>query len=782
MKNLFLFILSFLVSLTGFAQDVGKQYFEDDSALGGDAVIKSASVDVAHDEISKTFEIEILEDGAYYLDAWMVAPLTKEGYSEYKIAVNNVLSGFTFKPQTDGWQSLALTDAKKSAATVNLVKGTNMISVIGKGPEIPNVEFVKLSSNLSKSGISDSNYRAFVESVKSNALNELIGNNPVEISSNRGVSGEIYTYYLDIPVLYTTNYDFNFIAGETVKITTNPGLTSPALNHAIEFFNTANPETYSWHSSTSSGNGSLTVTIPVKGTYHLCLRIPPSNSTTFSAMSGFVNLTVNNSSYANSMVSNSVYAPVTVNYSTPSNFYICKISVGNPYLYLENSLGNISAFSSGYGVTSDGYQWGRNSRIITNLTNISYGHVFAGTTNIPSMKCDLYMGLAPVSSSYQDMFDFFPLLPLDNSFFSGTATDNYKCIDWSVGKTYATYWLSTNDITAWDNYYKSYGYTRVGATAENAAIALWMLNGEVTHASVRKHSTTTIPHGFEWESKCGGYVRIMHTRDALNGNRYGSIAYYYQPISGSVSMNFSDASYTSSLRESNFSISDLNQIASLKGQISAIIITDFNANYLVWKNTWRRPEIAIYSNPYKYAESTEYESLLNYCMKYGKAIWPLLIDKLVQKDILVLNLLKDLTYGGNRKFIGDITPSIPVEIGNPLPSLYSNLVDYCKGLLAKEEINIQKSIRDISTEEKETFEANVTVDNSGDLLLSLHSEKNEKAVVAIYDVFGRQEYKANHNLSRGNQTVMINTSNFKKGIYVVKVTIGNKTKSQTISI
>ncbi|MCL1932573.1 MAG: hypothetical protein FWF53_01990 [Candidatus Azobacteroides sp.] len=321
MKNLIIFILSFFAYLSGFAQDMTeKRFFEDNPKLGGDVVIKSSSVKVENDEIHKIFEIESLGEGAYYMDAWIAAPFTKDGYPEYQVAVNGVLTGFTFKPQTDGWHSLALTDAKKSNAAIAL--------------------------------------------------------------------------------------------------------------------------------------------------------------------------------------------------------------------------------------------WGVKST-----------------------------------------------LP------NGQISHNFR------------------------------------------------------HASVRKNTVNPNPHGFEWESKCGNLSRIMHTRDAVSGGvdmwNYGSILYYYRPKSGIV--NFSPPA-TSANQESSFSVSDLNRVVTLKNQISTVVLSGFEEKYRAWEKIWSRPELAIQSNPYLYALSTEYESLLKYCTKYGKAIWPLLIDKLAQGDLFIVNLLKDITYGGKRSFTDDIMPAVPVEI------------------------------------------------------------------------------------------------------------------------
>ncbi|MCL1932349.1 MAG: T9SS type A sorting domain-containing protein, partial [Candidatus Azobacteroides sp.] len=533
----------------------------------------------------------------------------------------------------------------------------------------------------------------------------------------------------------------------------------------------------------------------------LCLHIPPTNypQTLPWALSGLVNITVNNQLYGNCIVTNSILTAVSGGYPTPANFFTCKLKGGgDTWLLLEDNSGKIRAFNDDGGTTSDGYSWGNASRITTYLTNISAGYVFSYSSNNPVLECDLYMGLAaPTSNIFgTDIYGNgikFPELNLNNSFVSAPA-GNYFCYHWSVGIDYIgpndDWWiyptLSPDSIYLWDKFYESYGYTNVGATADNAAIALWMgkywsiidadsLN-TISHASVRKNSVIPKPHGFEWESKMGGAERIMHTRDAVGGSIYGSIIRYYRPISGTV--NYSPPAI-SAKQKSSFSASDLNRVATLKNQIPVAVLSGFEEKYLAWEKTWSRPEIVIHSNPYRYAESTEYKDLLEYGLKYGKAIWPLLFEKLTPKDIFIVNLLKDLTYGGKRSFGNDITP-VP-EKGKPLPSAYSILVDYCKGLLAKEEGNMQNAIRNISAAEEGNLEVNISV-NDREILLNLSSIIDDKASVTIYNVFGGVEYNASYSLSKGNQTLAINASNFKKGIYIVQITMGGKTISQTISI
>ena len=788
MKYIFAFISGFFICLPVFSQEMmEKQYYENSPPLGGDVVIKSSSFKVENDLILKTFEIESLESGAYYMDAWLVAPEKKEGFPEYQVAVNGVLTEFTLKPQTHDWQSLPLTDAKKFVAAVNLKKGINTVSVIGKGPEVPNVEFIKLSSNLSRAGISDIQYREFVESIRNNTLNEVYNIGKEQISSTRGTSGEIYDYYLNIPVNYTTYKSFYFSSGQNVTITTASPYNPLGGNPMIEFV--ARTGLYSWHiPASSSGNGFLNVTIPETGFYYLFLRVlprpnPPGTNLIF--LGELHNLTVNGNFYADCIASYSVQAEVTGQYPTPANFFTCKIKDGgDTFLLLEDSTGIIRTLNDDGGQKSDGYDWGSASRITTDSTNIKYGHVFSASSNSPYFECDLYMGLESLDvskrwSEYNSVlnpYSLFPKLQADNSFLSGYDS-NYNCIAWSVGDTTQVYnnWMYF-DMNDWDNWYDSYGYTRVGATADNAAIALWGKSVDgIEHASVRKNTTIPYPHGFEWESKLGArFDRAMHTRDALEGNAYGSIQHYYKPKNGNV--NFSPTA-PSRMLQSSFSTSELNWIATLKANMPTAVISEFDTKYLTWEKTWDRPEIGIHSNPYRYAESTEYESLLAYCKKYGKAIWPLVFDKLAKRDIFVISLLRDLTYTGTGNFGAEITRSASVK----LPSLYTMQVDYCKGLLIKEDVNIQKSILDISSVKEELFTVNVTT-NSGNILLDLNPTNNEKALVRIYNVYGGLEYEANYNLLKGSQTVEINTSNFKKGVCIVQVTIGGKSVSQTINI
>lgn len=88
----------------------------------------------------------------------------------------------------------------------------------------------------------------------------------------------------------------------------------------------------------------------------------------------------------------------------------------------------------------------------------------------------------------------------------------------------------------------------------------------------------------------------MHTRDALSGNSYGSIAYYYRPINASKTIIQTTPEVVDSLPLHTLS-------TTLKASISLANIANFEEKYSAWKKTWDNPDIAIYSDPKKYTQS-----------------------------------------------------------------------------------------------------------------------------------------------------------------------------------
>ena len=191
-----------------------------------------------------------------------------------------------------------------------------------------------------------------------------------------------------------------------------------------------------------------------------------------------------------------------------------------------------------------------------------------------------------------------------------------------------------------------------------------------------------MPHGFNWESKCGHIERLMHTRDAVRGAGYGTIAYYYKPKAGAAVPTWKSVNTDSD----SFNSSDLKKISDLKNCIPNSIIAEFEKKYIIWKNTWDNPRIAISSNAYDYAKSEEYDELLKYCEKHGNVVLPLIIEKLAENgDIVVVNLFRDLIYEGDEDFCEFIDDK-------NFSGLYSNLVVYSRNLMENELLNCENII------------------------------------------------------------------------------------------
>ena len=128
-----------------------------------------------------------------------------------------------------------------------------------------------------------------------------------------------------------------------------------------------------------------------------------------------------------------------------------------------------------------------------------------------------------------------------------------------------------------------------------------------------------------------------------------------------------------------------NFVVPLKEKSPETIVSQFESMHEAWEETWSRPEIIIYSTARKYAESEEYYSLLAFCKPYGKAIWPLVMEKLLQNYIFDACLLEDLTIP-EYLFLFDESKRVAMDYNRRPEIIYSYL------LLKKEEDNIREAV------------------------------------------------------------------------------------------
>jgi len=138
-----------------------------------------------------------------------------------------------------------------------------------------------------------------------------------------------------------------------------------------------------------------------------------------------------------------------------------------------------------------------------------------------------------------------------------------------------------------------------------------------------------------------------------------------------------------------FNESDFELLEIFINLIPAHITDEFNTKYFEWVETWKH---VIAGDPYSYAESKEYFNLIDYCLQYDKALWPLVIDITLHKEYYrSLNLLKDLTFGGSMEFVSHM-------LKTGIPNCYEinlQIKVYCKKLFDDEKYNILKCISEI---------------------------------------------------------------------------------------
>ncbi len=686
---IFSFFMTFIMSSCNDKSMLSEQNSET-STIHSCLSVNALSADRINNTDHTLFEVECLEEGLYYLCALVRIPVINGSIHEYEVEINGIINENTLKPSIDGLQSLYITDKDKIPSLIQLKKGINTISIVSTCKRKIKIEQLKIASDVLGAKIDDSAYRDFLNKAQ-NSSN--FNKEKSAVYTTILQSDEIYDYALNLiaPHTYDASYD-PWPEGIHLTLTTTCNIP-----HVIEVYEKdLQGNVWSWAASGTS-SAFLEMVTPRWGFYNI--RIRALNPGTI----GTANIIYRDSedNFTGTIEDRNVLVggnTLPINRKLPGKNYMVthasgrypeSISlslIGEQFEALKSSRFTRIHPTPPYESTIYDH-----SAMLEYEGPSSYAYVYTINSAIPEIYADVYLGLEFSSPQIRSIF---PNLPSNNSFKSGLANYTYNCISWSVERT--DYWewpgdrgssyYHSNLLTAFDKLYSAYGYTRSGATADNAGIALWASNGEYTHASIRKNANTQKPHGFEWESKCGSLERVMHTRDALDGKSYGKIAHYYKPTSNVYSIS-------QSITKDTVNTLSLKNRISLKASLASRKITEFEEAYSAWKKTWNNIAVAVHSNPRKYAESKEYATLLKVCTEMGKASWPLFIEKLADGDILSVNLINDLTFTDNIKLMDEVKQNTLSRIGNsPLPSMYSNYINYCIKLLDSNKREIQESI------------------------------------------------------------------------------------------
>ena len=680
-------ILLIAVNITIAQTDISsseEKIFDDIyQSSGGEYVITGCKLSVEGEISKKTFEIEVLNEGEYFLCAWVLNTTTIQKNGGLTLYLNNEdTPAGVISPSESGWQSSKLSgDAASHSLTLHLTPGVNEITFCTTIPEVPPVDFIRLATNEAEAEIPEDEYLNFQQIVEESTLPPdyvKTGEDTLDVSVlYRTLSNPLgdYVHSVEQSFAYTYYTQFYFYAGQPVTFETkrdDPYASDPVM---LLFSNSDPLNIASWKND-DGGNGwqsKLTVTIPQSGYYYLLLWSYSYNS------SGTTNLYLYDNLYA-SNVAITHYGLRCDNTSTEQLNYFTSLLTGDSRIWIEDQdgyPGKVTAFNDDYYGGGGDFSWSLASRVKKVLPSVRSVVVSAYSSYNPTGSCDLYAkcGNSTIMSS-------FPNLKADDAIRSAPTSGTYNCISWSGGIT--SYWewplspgssfyVAGNPLASFDNYYSNtpvnryagssaWNYTRTGATSTNNQVDLWAYNGSYTHGSVKakwsnipaRLPANAMPHGYDWESKPGSLMRTFHPRNALNGSSYGTVNRYYKKtdVVNKAGQEFitseeSIARGLSTLDKVQLTTTELEKVTNLKAQLSDDEVKEFGTKYSVWKETWSDPEISIHSDPRKYAESKEYSELVKYCIEKDKKIFPLILEKLDQGDIFVIELMEDLTYLGN---------------------------------------------------------------------------------------------------------------------------------------
>ena len=230
-----------------------------------------------------------------------------------------------------------------------------------------------------------------------------------------------------------------------------------------------------------------------------------------------------------------------------------------------------------------------------------------------------------------------PRMDVERVVVSGEATHRYNCLAWTLGITSRWMWPWRNRAATkaeFNAFYRSYGF-RPTLIGEVAAFGTGI--NALEHGSISGSKP-----GPRWESKCGGWLRIQHGLNEIEGGIYGRVMEYYtqsQRLAESeIHITLAEEDFMAILSQTERERVRLGEeeLISLISDSERELVTNitksydaegrrvFEEAYAKWQKTWYEPECMMSSNPGDYATSQEFRNVV----ALGEDIVPLLIERL----------------------------------------------------------------------------------------------------------------------------------------------------------
>lgn len=652
------------------------------------ALINKSIMEVTDSGSNVTFVVDIPVEGEYYIHFWICPTRLKDGsFIRYDVVVNGENLRWGLSPAIGDWHSESVLDNKP----VKLVLGPNVITVKSEYADLPCVEYMFVCRTDSPiDGSSYQKYRAEIEKEclarRANKSEIVVGDT---IEANLFMRTDSYdsplygfTHAQNVEFRYTFYKLMSFKEGEIVTLSTS-GIDK--FPHVVEFFNELEPDNYSWTSmSDFNCSTSLNIAIPITGYYYVRVRSYLNGS------SGLCNLNINDKYFYDSVPLFSYGKRCVQDDINEYNTFTCNED-GDPMLWIEEGEwmpGRITAFNDDFEWNKGDFEWGLNARIKKTFKRpVHAALISAYDLYSPVGKCDLYIN-CPNST----IIGHFPNLKPDDAIQSSPASNKYNCISWSGGIT--SYWewplspgsqfYTGNPLIAFDNFYSSRGYTRDGATPDNASVALWAnvdsKGGRIyTHGSITNGDGNV--HGYDWESKPGALMRTFHPRNALIGESYGQIVEYYRLMLDKSNHKTVVEEIADETVAIEYVLFNEEEKALIDDGVQMIPIRIYSMFVDLYDEWAKAVSVTPYSNPEQIRDCEEFERVFRFCDAHPECLY-VVYDKLSSGELASIILLDGIVLKSQYLMeqlseVRDSSPTISennVKIIRPIQSNYIALV------------------------------------------------------------------------------------------------------------
>ena len=667
---------------------------------------------------------------------------------------------------------------------------------------------------------------------------------PQEFSNPLG----IYNHRMNVPITFTYYRKLSLSKGNYTFITAPiQGDSYTTVDPVMYLYKINDPNNYSWYNDDYDypGHGyhsQISVTNIPAGDYYLVIRAYNGYyASTSLGRQGLINVYQNGALLnSNQPVAGYMFQTNTLlsqyNIHPQINFFTA-YSTGIPLIWLADRGINSSSLSNKIkhrGATfwnsnpPGDYYWFDDARIVININRLTttplehYNMLVSaeGSWSFYFGNCDAY---GPVSVGDPKILfpNSFPNLKLADCMVSAPASNNYNCASWAGGRTdlgryfwasgypdgsnfsspwyvtcgyypyYNCYPTDAQYWASWDNYFGNTPKRSATATTYSrtpnglAGVSLWTDGG---HAAVRLVGNLH-PHGYEWESKAGGNVRIFHTENGLKGGIYGSTITYYYPVSSStkstsipyedelklgltaqqdVKLNTEEAAF---VRRNNE-----NKNASIKNKYKILLSAFIDKINL--------PEYSIISHPSFIVELSEYQDLKKYCQNNFDNLYYQIIEDAFSISELISEIVSGvfvgMTYEQNKSLMDEVKTSWErncyTSKGEYIaPSPIANSKNYIKKMIDKE-ANSNKSEQNINGGALNNDDVFIVAPNpaTSSSVMKFVLSKDSKITIKVTDMLGATVYVqiSNAQYQKGNYEIPLNVSRLKSNtVYVCSLIV-----------